>query len=183
MATKMRLQRHGKKGRPFYHIVIADGRAPRDGRFIDTIGSYNPLSVPAEINIDFDRALQWYQKGVQPTATVRAILSSKGILLKNHLLKGVSKGALTPEQAEAKFQNWVQEKEAQIQAKIKDRELSRKDAMKKRMEHEAKINQSKAEAIFRKKAKEAEAAAATTAPEETAPEAEAPATETEAPAE
>src|SRR5512138_1624905 len=98
MPTKIRLQRKGKKGQPFYHIVIADGRAPRDGRFIEKIGVYNPLTKPAEIEIQFEKALDWMQKGAQPTDTVRAILSYKGILYKFHLLKGVQKGALTAEQ-------------------------------------------------------------------------------------
>ena len=104
MPTKMRLQRHGKKGAPFYHIVIADGRAPRDGRFIEKIGTYNPIQNPAEIILNADKALDWLQKGAQPTDTVRAILSYRGILYKNHLLKGVKKGALTEAEAEAKYQ-------------------------------------------------------------------------------
>ena len=111
MATKIRLQRHGKKGKPFYHVVIADSRAKRDGRFIEKIGLYNPNTKPAEININFDSALGWLQKGAIPTDTVRAILSYKGVLLKKHLLDGVKKGALTEEQAENKFQNWIKEKE------------------------------------------------------------------------
>ena len=103
MPTKIRLQRKGKKGQPFYHIVIADGRAPREGRFIEKIGVYNPLSKPAEIDINFDKALDWLQKGAQPTDTVKAILSYKGVLYKSHLLKGVKKGAMTLEEAEAKY--------------------------------------------------------------------------------
>ena len=119
MATKIRLQRHGKKGKPFYHLVIADSRAKRDGRFIEKIGTYNPNTKPAEININFDIALGWLQKGAIPTDTARAILSYKGVLLKKHLLEGVKKGALTEEQVEEKFQNWIKEKEEKITQSIK----------------------------------------------------------------
>ena len=114
MPTKIRLQRKGKKGIPFYHVVIADGRAPRDGKFIERIGIYNPVSIPAEIDINFDRALYWLQAGAEPTDTVNALLSFKGILYKHHLLKGVKKGAMTEEMAEAKFQAWLQEKEREV---------------------------------------------------------------------
>ena len=110
MPTKIRLQRRGKKGQAFYHIVIADGRAPRDGKFIDKIGIYNPLARPAEIDLDFNKALDWITKGATPTETVKAILAYKGVMFKNHLLKGVAKGAMTLEQAETKFQGWLQEK-------------------------------------------------------------------------
>ena len=103
MATKIRLQRHGKKGKPFYHLVIADSRAKRDGRFIEKIGTYNPNTKPAEININFESALSWLQKGAIPTDTARAILSYKGVLLKKHLLDGMRKGALTEEQVNEKF--------------------------------------------------------------------------------
>ena len=103
MPVKIRLARRGKKGYPFYHIVVADSRAPRDGKFIENIGSYNPNTNPATINLDFEKALDWLQKGAQPTDTCRAILSYKGVLMKKHLLGGVSKGAFTQEVAEAKF--------------------------------------------------------------------------------
>ena len=119
MATKIRLQRHGKKGKPFYHIVIADSRAKRDGRFIEKLGTYNPNTQPAEININFDSALKWLQHGAMPTDTARAILSYKGVLLKKHLLEGVKKGAFTEEVAETKFQKWIEEKENKINASIK----------------------------------------------------------------
>src|SRR5210317_228475 len=122
MPTKIRLQRKGKKGQPFYHIVIADGRAPRDGKYIERLGTYNPLTKPADINFDFDRALYWLQAGAQPTDTVRAILSYKGVMYKNHLYKGVKKGALTQEQADAKFDAWLKDKEAKIESKLKDAE-------------------------------------------------------------
>ena len=106
MPTKIRLARHGRKRKPFYHIVIADSRAPRDGKFIERVGSYNPNTNPATIDLDFDKALSWLQKGAQPTDTVRTILSFKGVLYKNHLLKGVLKGAFSEEVAEEKFKDW-----------------------------------------------------------------------------
>lgn len=147
----MRLQRHGKKGKPFYHIVIADGRAPRDGRFIEKIGTYNPMTNPAEINIDTDRAITWLGNGAQPTETVRAILSYKGVLYKRHLLKGVDKGALTPEQAEAKFQEWLKAKEAKIEAKKKALAESKTSAKKKALEEEARIREQKAAEVAKKR--------------------------------
>jgi small subunit ribosomal protein S16 len=154
MPAKIRLQRHGKKGMPFYHIVIADGRAPRDGKFIERIGTYNPLAIPAEINLDFDKALEWLNKGAKPSDTARAILMYKGVLFKNHLLKGVAKGALTIEQAEAKFQVWLQEKEAKIQTKKNEIHLTKKESLKKRHEAEIKANLAKAQEVAKKKAKE-----------------------------
>ena len=120
MAVKIRLQRHGKKDSAFYHIVVADGRAPRDGAFIEKLGTYNPNTNPATININFDKAVNWVMKGAQPSDTCKAILSYKGIMMKKHLLGGVAKGALTAEQAEAKFQKWLGEKEGKVIAK-KDR--------------------------------------------------------------
>jgi len=117
MATKIRLARHGKKGNPVYHIVIADSRSPRDGKFIEKIGVYNPTSNPATIDLNFDKALAWLNKGAEPTDTCRAILSYKGILYKSHLNKGVAKGALTQAQADAKFEKWVADKQAKIDGK------------------------------------------------------------------
>jgi small subunit ribosomal protein S16 len=159
MPTKMRLQRKGKKGQPFYHIVIADGRAPRDGKYIERIGTYNPLTKPADINLDFDRALYWLQVGAQPTDTVRNILSFKGILYKNHLAKGVKKGALTQEQADAKFDGWLKDKEAKISGNIQELESAEKAELKERLDAERKINEDRAKAIAAKKAAEALAAA------------------------
>jgi small subunit ribosomal protein S16 len=168
----MRLQRFGKKGAAFYHVVIADGRAPRDGRFIEKIGTYNPISKPAEINIDFDRALYWFQTGAVPTDTVKAILMYKGVVYKNHLLKGVTKGALTLEQAEAKFAEWLTQKESKINSKKREVELGVKDLSKKRLAEEAKVNAKKAEELAKKLAKAALAGAQATAEvEEVAPEA------------
>jgi small subunit ribosomal protein S16 len=156
MPVKMRLQRHGKKGKPFFHIVIADGRAPRDGKFIEKIGTYNPITNPADINLNFDKALDWLQKGAQPTDTVRAILSYKGVLYKNHLLIGVRKGALTEQEAEAKFQTWLKEKEARIEAKRKGLADQDREERKARLEEEAKINEERAAELAKKKAAEVE---------------------------
>ena len=152
MPTKIRLQRRGKKGQPFYHIIIADGRAPRDGKFIEKIGSYNPLTKPATIDIDFDKALQWLQNGAQPTDTARAILSYKGVMHKNHLLKGVLKGAMTPEQAEEKFQTWLKTKEETILQKVKQEELDKKNKKKKALESEIKVNEAIAAKVAEKRA-------------------------------
>jgi small subunit ribosomal protein S16 len=156
MPTKIRLQRHGKKGRPFYHIVIADGRAPRDGRFIEKIGTYNPIEKPAEIILDFDRAIYWLQTGAQPTDTVRNILSYRGVLYKNHLLKGVAKGALSAEQAELKFQEWMEAKTAKIENATKEIENAQRAEKKKMLDAEAKINEERAAAIAKKRADEVE---------------------------
>jgi len=117
MATKIRLQRHGKKGKPFYHVVVADSRAPRDGKFIERIGSYNPNTNPATIDLNFERALDWVIKGAQPTDTTRVILSQEGVLYKKHLLGGVSKGAFDEAAAEAKFQDWVNSKSSSTDSK------------------------------------------------------------------
>jgi small subunit ribosomal protein S16 len=154
MPTKIRLQRRGKKGRPFFHIVIADSRAPRDGKFVEKIGTYNPLTIPASIELDFDRALYWYQTGAQPTETVRAILSYKGILFKSHLLNGVKKGALTTEQVEEKFQQWLTQKNLQISEKTTANKRNYLDDKKKRLENEIKIKEERAEAIAKRKIKE-----------------------------
>jgi small subunit ribosomal protein S16 len=159
MPAKMRLQRRGKKGMPFYHIVIADGRAPRDGRFIEKIGTYNPLTVPADIQINFDRALDCLQKGVQPTDTVRAILSYKGILYKYHLQKGVQKGALTQAQADNRFSEWLTAKEAKISAKAKAHEMGKKESHKHRLQSEVKIKEAREIEIAKKRAAEIEAEA------------------------
>ncbi|MCB0633955.1 MAG: 30S ribosomal protein S16 [Saprospiraceae bacterium] len=117
MSVKMRLQRKGRKKRPFYHIVVADARAPRDGRFIEKLGVYNPMTVPATIELDREKAYDWLTKGAQPTDTVRAILRFKGVLYKKHLMRGVKKGAMSIEEAEAKFAEWVGAKDAKIEAR------------------------------------------------------------------
>ena len=117
MPVKIRLQRHGKKGKPFYWIVAADSRSKRDGKYLEKLGAYNPNTNPATVELDVDGAVKWLQNGAQPTDTARTLLSYRGALLKNHLAGGVKKGALTEEQAEAKFTAWLEEKEAKIQAK------------------------------------------------------------------
>ena len=186
MPAKIRLQRHGKKGQPFYHIVIADGRSPRDGRFIEKIGTYNPVADPAQINLKFDRALYWYTVGAVPTDTVRSLLSKTGVMLKYHLLQGVKKGAMTEEQAEVKFQNWMKEKEAKMAEIVKAKEEKVRGEKKTRLDAEKKVNEARAEELAKKRlaeleAKKAEEAAAQAAetPAEEAP-AEAPAENTEA---
>jgi len=117
MPVKIRLQRHGRKGKPFYWIVAADSRSKRDGKLLEKIGTYNPNTNPAIINLDIDSAVKWLQNGAQPTNTARALLSYKGAMLKNHLAVGVRKGALTEEQAEEKFKTWLDEKEGKISGK------------------------------------------------------------------
>jgi len=114
MSVKLRLQRKGRKKAPFYHIVVADARAPRDGKFIEKIGTYNPMTKPATIDIDRDAAFEWLNKGAQPTDTVAAILRFKGVMYKKHLMKGVKKGALTTDQANDKLNAWIEAKEGKI---------------------------------------------------------------------
>ncbi|HYK76895.1 MAG TPA: 30S ribosomal protein S16 [Daejeonella sp.] len=173
MATKIRLQRFGKKGKPFYHVVVADSRAPRDGKFIERIGSYNPNTNPATIDINFDKALDWVNKGAQPTDTCRAILSYRGILYKKHLQGGVKKGALTPEQAEAKFAEWLQGKEGKIESKKQNLSNSKEEVKKAALAAEAKKKAEIAAAIAAKNTPPAEEEA----PAEEAPEAAAENTE------
>ena len=154
MPVKIRLQRHGKKGKPFYWIVAADARSKRDGKYLDKIGTYNPNTNPATIDLDIDGAVNWLQNGAQPTDTAKAILSYKGAMLKNHLVGGVRKGALTEEQAEEKFQAWVAEKEAKINAKVEGLSKADADAKATALAAEAKINEERSAA-----AKEVEEAA------------------------
>ncbi|MBZ0242205.1 MAG: 30S ribosomal protein S16 [Bacteroidales bacterium] len=157
MPARIRLQRKGKKGRPFYHIVIADGRAPRDGRFIEKIGTYNPITNPAEIVLDFDKALNWLQKGAQPSDTAKAILSYKGVMHKFHLVKGVNKGALTEEQAEVKFQTWLKEKEDKIQAKKQGLSETERMERKALQAAEVKVNEARAAELAKRRAAELQA--------------------------
>jgi len=157
MPAKIRLSRHGKTHNAFYHIVVADGRAPRDGRFIEKIGTYNPVANPAEIILDFDKALDWIQKGAQPTDTAKAILSYKGVLYKNHLLKGVKKGAFTEIEAEAKFQKWITEKEAKIAAKQSGVDEKERADVKARLDAEIEVNEARAAVIAKKKTAEIDA--------------------------
>ena len=150
MPVKIRLQRHGKKQRAFYHIVVADSRAPRDGKFIEKLGVYNPNTNPATIDLNIDAAVQWLHNGAQPTDTTRAILSYKGVLYKKHLEGGVKKGALTQEQADVKFAAWVDAKTSKVDAK-KSTLVSSKDAINKaRLATEAKQKEEKAAAIIAK---------------------------------
>ena len=181
MAVKIRLARHGKKNYAFFHIVAADTRAPRDGRFIELLGTYNPNTNPATIVLNDDRALYWLNVGAQPTDTCRRILSYKGILLKKHLNGGVAKGALTQEQADAKFAAWVAEKELKVSNKKSSLEQSARAAKKAALEVESKVNADRAAEIAKRKA-EAEAAAKAEAEAEAAAAA-AEAENTEAPAE
>ncbi|MBL1280953.1 MAG: 30S ribosomal protein S16 [Fluviicola sp.] len=177
MATKIRLQRHGKKARAFYHIVAADTRAPRDGKFIEKLGTYNPNTNPATIDIDFDRTMYWVQEGAEMTDTARALLSYKGILYKNHLIKGVAKGALTEEQVEERFAQWLKEKEDKIATKTsgleKDAVKAKADALK----AEADVNATRAKEIEAKNTP-VEATPEVDASEETATEGNETATET-----
>ncbi|HEX4887567.1 MAG TPA: 30S ribosomal protein S16 [Luteibaculaceae bacterium] len=150
MPVKLRLQRHGKKGAPFYHIVAADARAPRDGKFIERVGSYNPNTNPATIDLDLDKSIKWLRDGAQPTETVKAILSYKGVLYRNHLLKGVAKGALTQEQADAKFATWLQSKQEKIDGKRNKLASAKTNAYQERLAAEIEYNKKKAEAIAAK---------------------------------
>ena len=144
MPVKIRLQRHGKKGKPFYWVVAADSRAKRDGKFLEKLGIYNPNTNPATIELDIDSSVKWLQNGAQPTDTAKAILSYKGVLLKRHLLGGVAKGALTEEQVEEKFNAWVAEKEAAIDAKKGGLDKAKEEAKAKALAAEKEINEKRA---------------------------------------
>ena len=174
MAVKIRLARHGKKGAPIYHIVAADSRAPRDGKFIEKLGTYNPNTNPATIDLKFDRTLDWVLKGAQPTDTCRAILSYKGVLYMKHLLGGVAKGAFTEAEAEARFNKWAADKQGKIDAKSNKLVSDANAAKKAQLAAETKVKEERAAAIAEKKA--AQAAEAAAAAEENA-EVEAPAEE------
>lgn len=165
MPVKIRLQRHGKKGKPFYWIVAADARSKRDGRFLEKLGTYNPNVNPASIDLDVDGAVKWLQNGAQPTDTAKAILSYKGVLLKNHLAGGVRKGALTEEQAEEKYQAWLSGKEGSVDAKKDVLAKAEATAKAKALEAEKEVNAKR------------EAAAKAEEVEETAAEVEEVATE------
>lgn len=145
MAVRLRLQRHGRKGYAFYYIVAADSRSRRDGKFIEKLGTYNPNTEPSTVELNFEAALRWIQNGAQPTDTVRSILSKEGVLLKNHLLKGVMKGALTEEQAEEKFNKWLEEKAARLQAKKQQLQEKRQKARQARIDAERAYNNQRIE--------------------------------------
>jgi small subunit ribosomal protein S16 len=177
MPVKIRLSKKGRKKLPYYHIVVADSRAPRDGKFVERIGLYNPQTNPATIELNFDRALDWLQKGAQPTDTCRAILSEQGVLMKKHLLEGAKKGAFSTEEAESRFQKWYSEKEATLKAQSDKISKSKDEEKKKRLEAESKVKEAKAQEVAKKlKAEIEEAKAAAEEPEEPEePVAEAPA--------
>ena len=172
MATKIRLQRHGRKSYAFYSIVIADSRAPRDGKFTEKIGTYNPNTDPATVDLNFERALKWVLSGAQPTDTVRNILSNEGVYMMKHHLAGVKKGAFGQAEAEAKFEAWKNNKQTGLAALKAKQEEEKKAKAKEALDAEKKVNEAKAKAVAEKKAAELAAQAA----------AEAPATEEEAPA-
>jgi small subunit ribosomal protein S16 len=191
MPVKIRLQRHGKKGKPFYWVVAADARAKRDGRYLEKLGTYNPNSNPATVDIQIDHAVSWLEKGAQPTDTARTLLSYKGVMLKHHLNGGVRKGALTQEEADKKLAAWLEEKDAKIQAKKDGLTQADADTKAKRLADEKAVSDKRladAAALEAEAAEAAEAAATAAAAEEAAAETteevveEAPATEEEAPA-
>ena len=176
MPAKIRLQRYGKKGQPYYHVVVADSRAPRDGKFIEKLGSYNPRTNPATIELDTDRAQYWLNSGAQPTDTMRAVLAYKGVLLKQHLAVGVKKGKLTQEQADAKHATWLEGKNLKVLQKSQTIVTAKADAIKNRLEEEAKKRETIAKAVAERRAAAnmaaAEAAAAANAPAPSEPAAE-----------
>lgn len=175
MPTRIRLQRHGKKNQPFYHIVVADGRVPRDGKFIEKLGTYNPLTNPATIELNVERAAQWLKNGAQPSDTARRILSYKGALLKHHLQVGVDKGAISQEQADVKFNEWLKDKEARIANAKSENDSKLRNVKKDRLEAEKKHNETVAAAVAAKRKAAAEAEAAAKAEAEAAASEEAPA--------
>jgi small subunit ribosomal protein S16 len=188
MSVKIRLQRHGKKGKPFFHIVVADARARRDGRFIEKLGIYNPITNPATIELDVDSAVKWLNNGAQPTDTARAILSYKGALYKKHLQGGVAKGAFDEAEAEKRFNAWLETKEAAVANKKDSLSKADKAAKKAALEAEAKVNEARLAAAAQAEADAKAAEEAANAPveevvaettEET-PAAEAEGTEAEA---
>jgi len=184
MAVKLRLQRHGKKGKPYYWIIAADARSKRDGKYLEKLGAYNPNTNPATIELDVDGAVKWLQNGAQPTDTARAILSYKGAMLKNHLAGGIRKGALTEEQAEAKFMAWVEEKASKIDSKKDILAKAEADAKAKALEAEKAANEARiAAAIPVEEVEEEETAKKIIVEEVTAEEAQTEEVAKETPAE
>jgi small subunit ribosomal protein S16 len=177
MPVKIRLSKKGRKKLPYYHIVVADSRAPRDGKFVERIGLYNPQTNPATIELNFDSALDWLQKGAQPTDTCRAILSEKGVMMKKHLLEGAKKGAFTPEEAEVRFQKWLNEKEAKLKSQTDKLSDVKSAEAKKRFEAETKVKEAKAQALAKKLKAMAEEAKAEVSVAESPEAAEEPAAE------
>jgi small subunit ribosomal protein S16 len=186
MPVKIRLQRHGKKGKPFYWIVAADARSKRDGRYLEKLGTYNPNTNPATVEVKLDNAVNWLEKGAQPTDTARTLLSYRGVMLKHHLNGGIRKGALSQEEADKKFAAWLEEKEAKIQAKKEGLSQSESELKAKRLADEKAVSDKRLADAAAAEAKAAaeEATAESTEAEEATPEvAEAPAEQTEAVAE
>jgi small subunit ribosomal protein S16 len=155
MAVRIRLARKGRKRKAYYHIVVADSRSPRDGRYIEKIGLYNPITNPATIEIDFDKALGWLQNGALPTETCRAILSYKGVLIRKHLLDGVKKGAFDEAEALKRFETWMTEHEAKIEAKKSGLEKNQDDEIGHRLVAEKKVNEARVARLVKKQAKQA----------------------------
>jgi small subunit ribosomal protein S16 len=180
MPVKIRLQRHGRKGQPYFHIVAADARSPRDGKYIERLGFYNPNTDPATIEVDVDTAAQWLVNGAQPTDTARAILSYKGVLYKNHLMRGVKKGAFSEEEAEKRFNAWLEQKQEKIEAKQKGLDTATDTARKERLANEAEISKTRAAAIAAANAPEPVAEEVVEAIETPVDQTEAPAAEVEA---
>ena len=176
MAVRIRLARKGRKRKAFYHIVVADSRSPRDGRYIEKIGSYNPVTNPATIELDFDKALGWLQNGALPTETCRAILSTNGVLIKKHLLEGVKKGAFDDAEATRRFEAWMKQNEEKLEAKRAGLEKSKDDEIVKKLAAEKKVNEARAAALAKKQAELAAREAAENQPEATAEEAAAEST-------
>lgn len=162
---------------PYYHIVVADSRAPRDGKFVERIGLYNPQTNPATIELNFDRALDWLHKGAQPTDTCRAILSERGVMMKKHLLEGAKKGAFSSEEAEVRFQKWSDEKNARLKAQAEKVTRGKADEKKKRLEAETKVKEARAEELAKKLKAQAEEAKSKSAESEVEAVAEQAATE------
>lgn len=183
MATRIRLQRHGKKNQPFYHIVVADGRAPRDGRYIERLGTYNPLTNPAQVNINFERALYWVEVGAAPSDTARAILRHEGVYLMKHLRGGVAKGAFSENEAQRRFDAWKQEHESKMSNIKREDADNARNEMKKRLEAETKVKEAMAAKVAEKRAAEAAALAAAQKEAEEAAAAAAEAENAEVPAE
>ena len=186
MPVKIRLQRHGKKGKPFYWVVAADVRAKRDGKYLEKLGTYNPNTNPATINLDIDGSVKWLQNGAQPTDTARAILSYSGVMMKHHLAVGVRKGAMTEEQAEEKFKAWLEEKKQKIQDKKDGLSKAESEARAKALEAEKEVSAKRAaaalpeEEVAEEAAEETAEAATEEATAEAPAEEEAPAAEEEA---
>ena len=166
MSVKIRLQRHGSKGRPFFHIVVADARARRDGRFIEKLGTYNPITNPATIDLNVDSAVKWLNNGAQPTDTARAILSYKGVLYKKHLQGGVAKGAFDEAEAEKRFGAWLESKEQKVQGKVEGLTKAQADAKKAAFDAETKVNEARVAAAAQVEADAKAAEEAANAPAE-----------------